>query len=316
MKLFLSRIFLFISILVVSAYILDFCITKGLQQIGGVWKDIFNSNIEADVVINGSSRAMVHYDPEILDSVLHVSSYNFGDNNFGFNTQILKYKLFEKYNHKPRLIIQNVDFITLGQLKNDCKDQLLHYLKEPLLKQDLKKMDVSDFEIYFPAIRYHGEWKKIALGIMIYCQIRHYSGNQQKGYSGMNKEWDGSEFERRELSGDSIVALCDPEIVQLFDSYFKHCKDNDIQVIMVFAPLYFKSRDFTKGKERVLDIYRSFSEEYNIPFLDYSYNPICYDTTWFYNTAHLNKKGAELFSLKLANDIESQGLYKQSILTD
>ncbi len=60
-----------------------------------------------------------------------------------------------------------------------------------------------------------------------------------------------------------------------------------------------------------MQIYHSFSKKYDIPFLDYSDDTsLTYDTAYFYNAMHLNKKGAELFTLKLANDIKEQNLYK------
>ncbi|GHV09600.1 hypothetical protein FACS1894162_0470 [Bacteroidia bacterium] len=71
-----------------------------------------------------------------------------------------------------------------------------------------------------------------------------------------------------------------------------------------------KATEFTKNWDGEMQVYHGFAEKYDIPFLDYTHDPICYDTTYFYNAMHLNKKGAELFSLKLANDIKEQNLYR------
>lgn len=126
----------------------------------------------------------------------------------------------------------------------------------------------------------------------------------------MDEIWNGTAL-NKVLSGDSIVARKEPKIVELFDSFLNHCKENDIQVILVFSPLYYKAMEFTKNKGEEMQLYHSFAEKYDIPLLDYSNDPLCYDTTYFCNANHLNKKGAELFSLKLANDIKEQNLYRR-----
>jgi hypothetical protein len=57
-------------------------------------------------------------------------------------------------------------------------------------------------------------------------------------------------------------------------------------------------------------MYDSIACEFHIPILDYSDIPMCYDTAYFYNATHLNKTGAELFTTKLAHDIDSIGFLK------
>ena len=53
------------------------------------------------------------------------------------------------------------------------------------------------------------------------------------------------------------------------------------------------------------------TEKYNnVIYLDYSTDSMCQDTTYFLNSSHLNKKGAEIFSAKLVRDIDSLGFFK------
>jgi hypothetical protein len=142
-----------------------------------------------------------------------------------------------------------------------------------------------------------------------FFNIRHYPNVRKKGFFETYAQWKGSALNDR-LQRDSIVASQNPEAITLFDLYLGHCKENNIQVIFVFSPLYFKVAEFTKDKNEVMDIYYSFSKKYDIPFLDYSTDSMSYDTIYFYNAMHLNKLGAELFSVKLARDIDSLGILK------
>lgn len=56
--------------------------------------------------------------------------------------------------------------------------------------------------------------------------------------------------------------------------------------------------------------YREIADRYSIPILDYTYMSLCNDTTYFYNAMHLNKRGSNIFTDSLANDIKKLGILK------
>jgi lysophospholipase L1-like esterase len=57
-------------------------------------------------------------------------------------------------------------------------------------------------------------------------------------------------------------------------------------------------------------LYRKYADDYQIPFFDYSNDSLCLNKELFYNTTHLNKKGADLFSKKLASDLRTGDILK------
>ncbi|MBE2208298.1 MAG: hypothetical protein IAE84_11975, partial [Saprospiraceae bacterium] len=67
-----------------------------------VWNDIYNSNVNCDIAIYGSSRAWVHIDPKILSHILQLNVYNFGIDGHNFWLQYLRHIEFLKYNPKPK----------------------------------------------------------------------------------------------------------------------------------------------------------------------------------------------------------------------
>jgi hypothetical protein len=298
-KLFIN-ILIFAFILLSGAFVVDYILDHGLRkarmQEFPIWDDIFESKINSDVIIQGNSRAWQLYDPDILDSVLNVNSCNLGMDYYLFSMQYVRFKLLEKYNKLPKLIIQNVDFATLYRRDNIIyKIQFLPDTREVLLKKELKKMGMSEVELCIPAWKYHSEYSLIVRGMKEFFNNTP-SDIVHKRYKCVDKSWDGTEFYKMLLSHDSIVGKIEPEIVELFDSFLNECKDKNIQVILVFAPEYIKAFDVTTNREAMMQLYHSFSEKYNIPFLDYSHDLISYDTTDFYDAGHLNTKGAELFS--------------------
>ena len=316
MKEFLIKIIVFSAILAIGVFTLDYCVTEGLKKTGQedikTWNDIFDSRINSDVIILGSSRAKRHYDTKILDTLLSVNSYNMGINGYPFSMSDVQFRIYEKYNKIPKLIIINTDMFFLFR-KNEAfnRYQFLPYTNEPLLKKELENIDgFSEYDFYIIGLKYCGEYPAIFLGLSEFFKIRHFHPETEKGYKGENLKWNGNSL-KQVLIGDSITVNVNPEIVQLFDEFLNYCIKNNIKVAMVYSPEYYKITEFTKNRGEVLNIYHSFSQKYNIPFLDYSTDSLCYDTTYFYNAMHLNKAGAEIFSAELAHDIDSLGILKK-----
>jgi hypothetical protein len=55
----------------------------------------------------------------------------------------------------------------------------------------------------------------------------------------------------------------------------------------------------------VINAFEQLAKQNEIKLLNYSSDTISFQKSLFYNTTHLNKKGAELFSKKLASDLKS-----------
>lgn len=112
MKRFAANIVFIFLIIFFITYALDVYYTNNLKLIPSdksderaVWNDIYESKIDVDIAIYGSSRAWVHVDPEIIDSVLNTSSYNLGMDGYPFHMQYYRHKEYFKYNQKPKTII-------------------------------------------------------------------------------------------------------------------------------------------------------------------------------------------------------------------
>lgn len=89
----------------------------------------------------------------------------------------------------------------------------------------------------------------------------------------------------------------------MFDTFLQECKNNNIKVTLVYTPEHIEGQNFISNRKEVIDLYKNFAEKYNLRFLDYSADSICLKKMYFYNTTHLNKKGSELFTKKLAQDL-------------
>ena len=305
MKKFIFRVVIFGIILLISAFVADFVISKNLRKstlenlIG--WNEIYSGNLQSDVVIIGNSRALVQYSPQILDSILDINSYNLGINGVQINRQIIKYDTYRRFNTKPKVIIQNIEEITMHISTGYNNDQFFPYFFDDSLMMKISEYEKFNIlEKYFPIYRYIGYTNLILHGLGINENSGLYFN---KGYFEIDRLWNGARIPESEQnhSQDNLA-------LRLFDEYLAKAHSENIQVIFVYAPMYIARREKIKNIEGMYQMYDTIAKKYNIPILNYFYEPICYDTNYFYDANHLNKAGAEIFSIKLAHDIDSLGI--------
>ena len=69
-----------------------------------------------------------------------------------------------------------------------------------------------------------------------------------------------------------------------------------IKLNFVYAPEYIEATKNVKNRDVVIDYVKKYADEHSIPFIDFSQEEFCSDTTFFYNNRHLNALGADKFT--------------------
>lgn len=270
-----------------------------------VWNDIFQGRVASDVVIYGSSKAWVGFNPQILEDSIGCSVYNLGIDGHNFWLQYLRHKELLKFNPSPGIIILSVDMLSLEK-KNDLYnlDQFLPYM---LFNKDIYEYTssyngFSAIDYFIPLVRYAGNREALINAILYGFNMPKSDPMRIKGYRGIEVQWNLDFDNARSLMTDYEVNV-DPEVKELFERFLIECRTSEIKVIIVYSPENIDNRNFFRNRSEIMDLYHIFSDKYNIPFLDYSNNPICQNKEYFYNSTHLNKKGSELFSAVLGRDV-------------
>jgi len=309
MKQFVIRTFVtFLAVALLSVGF-DFVITRNLHhsdaRLFQSWNDLFFGNMNYDAVIMGSSRGFVQYSPAILDSVLGMDFYNLSVDGRCIDAEVAKYKTYLQHNPKPKLIIQNVDFGNLLMSNGYEREQFTPYLYDDVLFKEVCELDgFTIWDRYLPLVRYSGYTDVIKEGLHLPNKLNKCP--LYKGYFGRDEHWDGTAFRNVSRVDFSI----NQKAVAIFDSYLASCKMDSVQVVLVFAPIYVGVTEKMDDPQQMFDYYQGFSDKYGCPILNYTFDSISYDTNYFYNATHLNKLGSELFTTKLANDIESLNLFQ------
>ena len=135
---------------------------------------------------------------------------------------------------------------------------------------------------------------------------KDYNTNLYKGFHGFDKKWDGNALKKQA----SVTYTKDSTILRQFQEFLTECRQEDIPVVLIVSPFYIGGTEKMSDYAGMHNMFAEIAHKNGIPLLDYTYDELSYDTTYFYNTMHLNKTGANLFSEKVAHAIDSLGVLK------
>lgn len=310
MKRFCVRMLLFIALPIPLLYGLNYVIDNGLQKSNYIyyaeWNDLFNGKINADLLICGSSRAWKDVSPAILDSALHLNTYNLGMDGTHFSIQYDRVKMYLLYNKAPKYIVHTFDFTSFAERNSmDNQLQFLPYLSnnEVINYTDKYADHFTWAERYVPLFKYNNQLGIFKEGVNSFFG-RGVPAIKYKGYQGQQQQWDHS-FDRYITRNPNPVSIhvAGYSVKRLYD-YLEFCNKKGIKVILVFPPVYYEFLHYCKNKDYIFSIFRNCQTRYGVNFLDYSNDELSQSKNNFYNSQHLNKAGAEMFSVKLAKDIK------------
>lgn len=305
MRRFLIKLGITAAVLLAVMWALDLLITHNLRRsdarIFHTYNAIYSDTLRCDAVVMGSSRGQVQYDVRILDSIVDLNCYNLSVDGRCIDAEVVIYNTYRHHAPKPKLIIQNIDWGTLQMSNGYEREQYLPYLdKDNLYRQTHENEDFNWADRWLPLVRYAGYHNVILEGLGLHAKLQR-PNNIYKGYIAVDAPWDGTTFGQI----DTLGFECNPEAVAIFDRYLAQCRQEGIRVVMVYAPFYFEAtQKMGSAVDSMFALYQSFADRYGCEILNYTYDSICHDTLNFYNATHLNRRGAELFSTKLAHDLK------------
>ena len=314
MKKFLINIVIFSSIILSIATMMDFVVSEGLRKTERghfyTMNAIMTDSINADIVILGNSRATCSYNPIVLDTILGVNTRNLGVSGQPFGVSYLRWRLYNRNNIAPKLLIINMDYLELNMVTNGYeKEQYYPYMNDTMVRPYLDLYGFTWLERNIPMYRYRGDYKLICLGLFELTHLYHDTkGNYIKGYSNMDNLWKGDNLEKV-LKEGSVKCQNNSQAIDLMESLISKVQLEGVQVVFVYAPIYKKLKDNVDEKDCIFT-YERISKRYQIPILDFSNMDICSDTDFFKDANHLNTKGSEIFSVALANCLDSLSIIK------
>lgn len=316
MKRFLTDILLFLVMALGIASVGDLIVSRGLRKTTlrkfAVWNDMYNRhNLDNDLVLIGASSCWAHYSPRILDSILHISTYNLGiDGHPWYPCQPLRYNTYVRFTKPPKYVIVNLDMGTLGMQKQPYeREQFFPYfwLDDTLVSEIRECKEISFMDRYCPIWRYIGYRSLIEVGVASsFGKSSFEDDGLYKGHRGNITPWDRASLNTM----DSVTIGHENAVVDSLLHFIAQRKSENQKVVLIKTPIYYELQQRFTNREEMCHLYDSIARVADVGLLDYWDHPVVYDSSYFCNSSHLNKRGAEIISLQLAYDLKGIGVGK------
>ena len=249
---------------------------------------------DEDILIFGSSRAIHHYNPQIIEDSLGMSCYNCGQDGNGI---VLFYGWWQlmKNRHLPRMIIYDVnpefDLFSgdnlkyLGWLRSEYDNEAVKQIFEDIDYTEKYKMQSMMY-------RYNSKF----LQNIIDC-IHPIFQISPNGYLPLKGEFDRMKIKNRK-NEDKIIF--DSLKIEYLVSLIKDIKDHGIKLVFVASPVWYGLNDISF--EPLIKI----CNEKNVLFYNYSNDTIFIkNDELFKDGTHLNKKGADTFTCEISDQLKN-----------
>jgi hypothetical protein len=285
----------------------------------GVWADLYDGKVQAEMVVHGSSRAWVHMDPQILQDSLGLTCYNLGVDGHSFQLQTLRNDLLFRYCGKPKLIIHSIDMWTLvdrGELYGG--EQFLPFFHDTAAVRRMKQLKGYhrlDYEL--PLTRYFGFPKQMKVLLNGMLRGTWPEEERKRGFMGQERPWQGDLEKARGNWADGYKVVLDSNITHEIDDYLGRMRNEGVKVIFVYTPELKEGQGFVTTRAEIMALYWRLARKHGITFIDYSDHPLSDNSNkhLYYNASHMNAEGAEIFSRTLAHDLrqlpELNGIIRQ-----
>lgn len=321
MREFIRKILIYVLLPLIAAIPIDIMLSnvmKGAKVFpceNEVLNDIYDSNIDAEVAILGSSRAWVHFNPMIIEDSLRMSCYNLGEDGSNIIQQYLRFKEYIEFNPLPEIVVFSVDHITLKQNSNGYPTVRYYpYIywnmrMQRNLSATSESSGLTDF--YVPLVRYFKS-KELLKGIFSLNNKYTYSdvfrksfdlndeGDfRKKGFRGMELSWNDDEYTELEM-----MFPIDSNLLLLFEKFITELKDRNIEVYLVYTPEYEEGQRIIANKSEIISTYEEVSKKYGVYFMDFSNDRITTKKEMFYNVVHLNAVGSRIFTSEFSEKLK------------
>lgn len=255
---------------------------------------ILNQSNE-DILIFGSSRAIHHYNPQIIEDSLGMSCYNCGQDGNGI---VLFYGWWQimKNRHLPKMIIYDVN-PSFDLLIGENNSKYLGWLRSEYDNDHVKKIfeDIDTTEKYKMLSMMYRYNSKFLQNVIDYVHpIFQISSN---GYIPLKGDLDRMKINEQK---DKEKFVFDAYKLKYLDLLIDEAKERGVKLIFVASPVWYGMNK--KQFEPLIEL----CKRQLVPFHNYS-NASCFvkNDEFFKDGIHLNSHGADAFSSELCKILKN-----------
>lgn len=281
-------------------------------QVGSIAKvnAVMSHEIDAKAVVWGSSTALVHFNPEIIERQSNLSCINLGMDGVPFQQYSGLLQEFIEHARSTEVIILSIDITGFKRRPSLYLGyNWLHHINNGYLYESLKSIDPDlVFKSRYIPMYYITTYDR---RFLIRCLTWVNSSSKYeheldfKGFHPKDLVWEapGNEVAKIDVDDEIFKIRIDSEIFSKFQEVISMATKRNIKVAIVVPPCYQQFQERLIGVSQFQDSLKSL-ESSSVKVFDYLSNAICSNQTYFYNNLHLNALGADNFTSSFSMDLK------------
>ncbi len=314
----IKKSIIFILGFIFICFLLEMAFNFSIRQIDvgeyGVLNKINDGDINADILICGSSRALKAINSTAITEYTGFSCYNIASDGADIGIQLPKLKWYFEKNKKAKILIQDVSQF-FGGISNSIYEpfKYIPYLSNDSLYDGLLRIDETFwYHKYFPPanlIYYNFDFYYKLLS-----ELRNTLSNKdifENGFLPDNSLW-SSDFELYKKQNPNGI---ESSISDKYKSYIlqlkNYCEQNGVVVVFTILPNYYRLAEISKNTKEITSFYNSLPNNDQVFFLDFGNCDISKNQENFYNFTHLNLTGANKFTQLLVDKLYLNKILKK-----
>jgi hypothetical protein len=291
----IKKIFLNIAFVFIAVFVFDLVIGKTLRyfyfkQIAGTAFEtsyVIDST-KAEILVFGSSRASLHYVPQVFEDSLGMSCYNAGRNgNFALNSNVQFSIIIKRYT--PKIVIFD---ITPGLLNYNAESYERLSSLLPYYKSHPEIREIIEMRSPYEQIKLLSEIYPFNSNLIpIITGNFEFKGNRQKIIKGYIPDFNHIQDTILKPLED-IKAPLDSIILNSMTSIATTCNQKNIRFVIVTSPLFAKYTTNYTG-----EILNNFAKINHIEYFNFiNDSSFIKKPLFFADRNHMNNEGATKFS--------------------
>jgi hypothetical protein len=289
----LTKLSIFFAVLLLLAVLLektlDFIIK---QNYDFKPSKVASGTIDAEILIQGPSRAVHGIDPRVISAESGITCYNLGMNASSIEEHIILLYLYLKNNKPPKYVFLEIHHAYFR--KNNLTFHSYNYvpfMNDEYVRNFIKKYDYKLYRLNrVPLLKYSLYNKSLlneAAKGLIQLVTESRESNFINGYQPKFQTWSNTRHDKNTNIISSVYN--DVSYLKLYLEFVELAKKNNIEVVLYSAPMY---RHDTEDDIAV----KNFAYENNLKYLNVNTLEINSDQSLFYDQTHINHQGAVKFS--------------------
>lgn len=320
---YILRLIVFFSILgiiIIGAIFIADKLDDDVNDIKSLWLDIYAAEPDSvDIVFLGSSHANSTFAPKVFDSITGKSSFNLGSSNQTPETGYYIFKEFLKEQH-PQILVQEVYWVLMGD-----KVEVTAVNTQQLLYM---RPGVNWAGIFINTFSSEEKGTFLIKGINPFYRlkgigIRYFSAKSVDARNVKSVQYQGRGYRPYLITAnggkkDEVIEKLSgfngysPKQIAYLQRTIDLAKSNDMDVILVMAPIMPEVFDALTFYDEVEQVTTEIAQNNGVEYIDFNRlldnKEVVLPIDYFGDEHHVNDKGAEIVSTYLAEYMNSNGI--------